>query len=204
MSSGLSIFVEAASGQFDAAMEAATGDVKQASMGAAGKAADIIKRDGRADIAAAGFGPKWQNALKTVVYPKNAQSIQPTIQTYHKIGYSEMFEEGGPIFGKPLLWLPLEKNLPARRGLHRMTPAIYVKEVGPLFPIYRAGHRPLLAALKKTGRRGKRGAVETETVPMFVGIDQVTLRDRFSVREIAEKTADQLPTLFASEFDSGD
>lgn len=198
--SGLSIFIQAAAGQFDAAMEAATGDLKQASMDTAQKGADIMKTSGRADIAAAGFGPKWQNALKVVVYPKNAQSIQPTIQTYHKIGYSEIFEEGGSIFGKPLLWLPLEKNLPARRGLHRMTPAIYVKEVGPLFPIYRAGHRPLLAAKVKTGKRTKGGKVETETVPMFVGIDQVTLRDRFSIRELGEQTADQLPAIFAGVF----
>ncbi len=201
--SGLSIFIQAVAGQFDAAMEAATGDVKKASMAAAHKGADIMKSAGRADIAAAGFGPKWQNALKVVVYPKNAESIQPTIQTYHKIGYSEIFEEGGSIFGKPLLWLPIEKNLPTRRGLHRVTPSFYVKNIGPLFPIFRAGKAPLLAAQKKTGKRGKRGAVQTEAVPMFVGIDAVTLRDRFSIREIAEQTADQLPALFAGEFDGG-
>lgn len=201
--SGLSIFVEAASGQFDKAMEDATGDVKKASMGAANKAADIMKRDGRSDIAAAGFGPKWQNALRVVVYPKNAESIQPTIQTYHKIGYSEIFEEGGSIFGKPLLWLPIEKNLPARAGLHRVTPSFYVKNIGPLFPIFRAGKAPLLAAKKTTSKRGKRGAVQTETVPMFVGIDQVTLGDKFHIREIADRVAGQLPALFAGEFDGG-
>ncbi|AEH88199.1 DUF6441 family protein [Mesorhizobium opportunistum] len=201
--SGLLIFLEAASGQFDKAMEDATSDVKKASMGAAHKAADIMKRDGRADIAAAGFGPKWQNALRVVVYPKNAESIQPTIQTYHKIGYSEIFEEGGSIFGKPLLWLPIEKNLPTRQGLHRVTPSFYVKNIGPLFPIYRAGKAPLLAARVKTGRRNKQGVAEMETVPMFVGIDEVTLKDRFHIREIADQVADQLPGIFAAEFDGG-
>jgi hypothetical protein len=132
--SGLSIFVEAASGQFDKAMEDATGDLKKASMGAANKAADIMKRDGRADIAGAGFGPKWQNALRVVVYPKNAQSIQPTIQTYHKIGYSEIFEEGGSIFGKPLLWLPIEKNLPTRSGQHRVDAVLLRQELRPAVP----------------------------------------------------------------------
>jgi hypothetical protein len=61
----------------------------------------------------------------------------------------------------------------------------------------------LLAAHKKTGRRGKRGAVETETVPMFVGIDQVTLGDKFHIREIADTVAGQLPEIFASEFSQG-
>lgn len=200
MASGLSIFVKALSGQFDKAMEEATADLKAASMGAAQRAAEIVKQEGRSDIASAGFGPKWQNALKVVVYPKGGkQSTHPTIQAYHKIGYSQIFEEGGSIAGRPLLWLPLP-SAPKTIGRNRTTPSLYVKRVGPLFPIYRTGHRPLLAARLDTGRRGAHGGRERKMVPLFVGISTVTLRDRFSIREIAEKAADRLPELFAQAF----
>ncbi|KQU77701.1 hypothetical protein ASD12_18040 [Mesorhizobium sp. Root102] len=216
MSSGLSIFVQAAAGQFDAAMLAATGDVKSASMGTAHKVADIVKQGARSDIAAAGFGPRWQNTLKVVVYPQRALSTHPTIQIYHLIPYSGIFEDGGTISGKPLLWLPLS-NAPKRIGNSRMTPALYIRQVGPLFRIDRPGHRPLLAANIDTNRRGQSGAApvtlsalrrgaspgrKTSAVPLFVGVSSVTLRDRFSVQEIADKAADRMPEIFAGAFNS--
>jgi hypothetical protein len=148
-------------------------------------------------LQAAGFGPKWQNALRVVVYPKNAESIQPTIQTYHKIGYSQIFEEGGSIFGKPLLWLPIEKNLPRAIGAAPGSAVLLRQEHRPAVPDLPGRQGAIAGGTKKTGRRGKRGAVQTETVPMFVGIDQVTLGDKFHIREIADTVAGQLPALFA-------
>lgn len=192
----LRIFVQAATGQFEAAMEEAAGNLKDASMAAAHRAADILKTEGRADIAAAGFSKKWQKALATKVYPENALSAHPTIEVYNPIPFSGIFEEGGTIFGKPLLWLPLP-DAPKGSGGNRMTPATYVKQVGPLIPIFRAGRRPLLAAKRRSATATRK---KGEVVPLFVGIDAVTLRDRFSIREISEKVAARLPELFAAEF----
>lgn len=213
----LRIFVDAASGQFERAMEEATETVKVASMGAANRAADIAKREARADIAAAGFGPRWQNTLRVNVFPRGGRlSTHPTVQVYHVIPYSGIFETGGPISGNPLLWLPLP-DTPKRIGRQRVTPELFVRSVGPLIPIIRPGRRPLLAANISTNRSGQRGPGSPpvtlsalrrgarggpkEAVPMFIGIDAVTLRDRFSVREIVEGVADRMPALFAAEFD---
>lgn len=209
MASALKIFVDAATGQFDKAMEAATEDLKTATMEAAHESADDLKAAGRADIAAAGFSSRWQNTLQTVVYPTGSKkSTHPTIQVYHKIHYSQIFEEGGSIFGSPRLWIPLP-DTPPKIGAQKITPALYIQRIGPLFPI--PGRRPgtvLLAARVlpgsgsslgslRTAGRGAKGAV---TKPMFLGIDQVDIRDRFSIREITERIAENLPFIFSSKF----
>ncbi|TPN44866.1 DUF6441 family protein [Mesorhizobium sp. B1-1-7] len=200
--SSLKIFIEAASGQFDAAMAESTKDLTAASMTTARKGADIAKREGRANIAAAGFSQKWQNTLTTIVYPKEGVSTQPTILLYSKIKYSNIFEEGGSIFGHPLLWLALP-TAPKMIGRNRTTPSLYASHVGPLFSIVRAGKRPLLAARIRTSQKGKRGGVQFKTVPMFVGIDETTLKARFAIHQVAEKVGDQLPEIFAAEFNKG-
>jgi hypothetical protein len=76
---------------------------------------EIAKRDGRASIAAGGFGPKWQNALRANVYPRGGDSIRAAAVIYHKVPYAIAFEEGAIIQGKPLLWLPLP-TVPIGRG----------------------------------------------------------------------------------------
>ncbi|ESY72318.1 hypothetical protein X740_33425 [Mesorhizobium sp. LNHC221B00] len=202
MVSSLKIFAQAASGQFDAAMAESTKELSAASMATARKGADIAKREGRANIAAAGFSQKWQNTLTTIVYPDKGVSTQPSILLYSKIGYSNIFEDGGSIFGHPLLWLALP-TAPRMIGRNRTTPALFVAHVGPLFPIIRTGRRPLLAAQVRTGQKGKRGGIQTKAVPMFVGIDEATMKARFSIHQVAEKVGDQLPAIFAAEFNKG-
>lgn len=202
MTGSLKVFVEAAAGQFDKAMAGATRDLSIGAMKTANIAADMAKSQGRANIAAAGFSRKWQNTLTTIVYPQKGVSPQPTVLLYHKIAYSDIFEEGGSIAGHPLLWLPL-KDAPERIGRQRITPALYARHVGKLFTIRQDGKPPLLAAKIRTGQKGKRGGIQLRTVPMFVGIDSVTLRDRFGIREVAAKVADQMPEIFAGVFNEG-
>lgn len=216
--STLRIFAKAAAGQFDEAMGEAVQRVRVGAMAAAHEAAQIGKAMGRADIAAAGFGQKWQNTFRSEVYPQRAMSTRPTVHFYHQIAYSGIFESGGAIAGSPLLWLPLPST-PKRVGRNRMTPETFVDQIGPLFPIAGKGGRPLLAANVSTDRRGQRerdkppvtlsalrrgagGGAGTVAVPMFFGISSVTLRDRFSIREIVEKIAAEMPSLFARQFDS--
>jgi hypothetical protein len=201
MTSSLKVFVEAAAGQFDKAMAEATKDLSVGAMKAANIAADMAKREGRANIAAAGFSQKWQNTLTTIVYPQKTLSPQPSVLLYSKIKYSNIFEEGGSISGHPFLWLPLP-SAPPRIGRARVTPALYASHVGKLFTIQQPGKPPLLAAKIRTGKTGKRGGVQLRTVPMFVGISTVSIADKFAIREVAAKVADQLPEIFAGAFNA--
>ncbi|MBZ9705386.1 DUF6441 family protein [Mesorhizobium sp. ESP7-2] len=202
MTGAFGIFVEAAAGQFDKAMADATQELRVASMESGFRMAEVAKAAARANIAQAGFSRAWQNTVASKVYPLDHASARPSVLIYNKIPYSNIFEEGGGIAGHPLLWLPL-KDAPPHIGKQRITPALYIERRGPLFTIERPGKPPLLAARLGTSERGKRGGVKLRTVPMFVGIDAVTLRERFQVREAVEKAAEQWPEIFAQVFNKG-
>src|SRR6185369_16731200 len=132
-------------GEAEQAIKAIQEPIASAASQAMAEAASIAKAEGRANIRAAGFSQRWANALRSQVFPKPPQvSMGAAAIVFNKIGYSQIFEEGGTISGKPLLWLPL-KSTPKKVGGRRMTPAQYVRQVGPLFSIERAGKPPLLA-----------------------------------------------------------
>lgn len=195
-------------GEFAAAFAAMKDPIAFAGTAAISEAGDIVKRQGRADIAAAGFSKRWQNALRVNVYPRRKQSMNAAALIYHNIQYAGVFEEGATITGKPRLWLPLP-SAPKRVGRQKMTPALYIKTIGPLVSIERPGKPPLLAGKIATNRRGsktgkvslsalKRGGAGAPStlVPLFVGIDRVNIRDRFSIREITERAAARLGDLY--------
>lgn len=199
--SSLRIFADAAAGQFDKAMADATHDLGVASMKSAYIMADVATAAAKANARANGFSGRWANTLTSKVYPDapGMVSIQPSVLVYDRILYSNIFEDGGSITGHPMLWLPL-KDAPAHIGRQRVTPALFVERVGPLFTIKRDGKPPLLAARSGGNQRGPRGGLKVRMVPMFVGIDAVTLRDRLQIREAVEKAAEQWPEIFASVF----
>lgn len=214
MSSGLRIFVEAALGQADKAMTDAAGEIRDAAMDTANEAAADVKVKARANMAAAGFSQRWQGALRVTVYPKGKKSTHPTIQVRHMAKYSGIFETGGTIAGKPLLWLPLP-DAPRGRGGKQIPPGQFRQYVGwPLYSIKRPGKTPLLGAnIRQTDsrakgvslsqlRRGRNpGGRGTERlVPLYFGVPLVTIKDKFSITEIAQKEADQLPETFAKNF----
>ncbi|RWN44766.1 MAG: hypothetical protein EOR96_00010 [Mesorhizobium sp.] len=198
-------------GEFFAAMASIKDPIAAAGTAAIAEAADIVKREGRQDIAAAGFSKRWQNALRVNVYPRRKQSMNAAALIYHNIQYAGVFEEGSTITGKPRLWLPLP-SAPKRVGRQKMTPALYIKSIGPLVSIERPGKPPLLAGKIATNRRGQAkgnqskvtlsalrrgGAGKASTlVPLFVGIDRVNIRDRFSIRQITERAAARLGELY--------
>jgi hypothetical protein len=191
-----------------AALQAPVAAAATASIRAAG---DQLKRDARADIAAAGFSSRWQNALRVNIYPKSGNSIEAAAFLYHKIAYADIFEEGGSIRGKPLLWLPLP-NTPVKIGSQKMTPALYEAEIGPLRYVSRGGLPPLLVAeqaptrskktkfslssLRRGAAAGSTGAT-TRTVPLFIGLDAVTMAKKFHIQDDAKRAAEALPGLFA-------
>ncbi|MDG4903217.1 DUF6441 family protein [Mesorhizobium sp. WSM4962] len=196
-------------GEFAAGMAAMKDPVAFAGTAAITEAADIVKAEGRADIAAAGFSRRWQNTLRANIYPKGRTSIDAAALIYHKIQYAGVFEKGAVIGGKPTLWLPLP-TAPKRAGRSKMTPALYVRTVGPLVSIERPGKPPLLAGRIATNRRGqinkgkvtlsalRRGAAGAPStlVPLFIGVDRVSIRDRFSIAEITGRAAARLGALY--------
>lgn len=195
-------------GEFAAAMAAIKDPIAFAGTAAISEAGDIVKREGRADIAAAGFSKRWQNALRVNVYPRRKYSIDAAALIFHNIRYAGVFEEGATISGRPKLWLPLP-TAPKRAGRQKMTPALYIRSIGPLISIERPGKPPLLAGRIATNRRGsktgkvslsalKRGGAGAPStlVPLFIGIDRVNIRDRFSIRQITERAAARLGALY--------
>jgi hypothetical protein len=171
---------------------------------------EIAKRDARASIAAGGFGPKWQNALRA--YPERRDSIRAAAVIYHKVPYAIAFEEGAIIQGKPLLWLPLP-TVPIGRGGRPIPASKFRQQVGmPLYTIRRPGKPPMLGAHVRTSgsrgvsltalRRGRAaGAKGTlRLVPLYVGVEAVKLPKRFAIREAIRRAADRLPELYLKHF----
>lgn len=209
--------VERKRGAFLKAFMAAEEPIATAATRAIEDAAAEAKSDGRANIAAAGFSRKWQNALRADAYPRGAQtSVNAAAHIYHRIGYAGVFEDGARISGRPWLWLALPHVAP-KIGRFRMTPARYP---GPLQFVRRPGRPPLLMAQigmsRATAKRGgpsqltagtiRKGASAggkhrvVRSVPVFVGISTVRIRKQFGVTAIVRRAARRLPSLYLKHF----
>lgn len=148
--------------------------------------ASLLLKRGRANIAAAGFSSKWQAAWKVNVFA-NEGTLSPAIFGHHTIPFSNVFEKGARIAGKPLLWLPLP-NIPKFLGGKRTTPELWVRVVGPLASVRRhSGGKPLLV--------GKLPGTQ-ENVPLFVGVPAVKIGKRFDLARVGESVSDDLPAIF--------
>ncbi|WP_206534797.1 DUF6441 family protein, partial [Mesorhizobium sp. M7A.F.Ca.CA.001.13.1.1] len=159
-----------------------------------------------------GFSRRFANSFRTNVYPKTGASLGAAALVFDTVPYFDIFETGGRVAGKPMLWLPLP-SAPKRIGRQRMTAELYIKSVGPLFTINRPGKAPLLAAnvgvSARTGkvgkltsaklRRGASGGGAKQAVPLFVGVDDVTLKKRFNLRRITAAHAAKLGAYFAEK-----
>ncbi len=195
-------------GSFKQAFRAPYAAMAAAAQGAIAAAGNIVKAQGRADIAAAGLGPGFVKALRVDIYPQGRNSLNATAHVYHKIPYAGVFEEGATIRGRPRLWLALP-NVPQRQGRKPMTPELFRKSIGPLAFVKRPGKRPLLVAKAKKGknttkvslarfRSGGRGEGPFVSVPVFVGLDSVSIRKRLNISGIVRAARDRLPQLYAS------
>ncbi len=176
----------------------------------------MLKQEGgRANIAAAGYSRRWQNALRSKVYPPRRDSMRAAALIYHKIYYAQVFEEGAIIHGKPLFWLPLP-NAPLGRAGRRIPAGQFQQQVGmPLYTIRRPGKPPMLgASVRMTdGRAGKpislallrrgrnpggRGTVHL--VPLYVGVEVATIAKRFAIIDAIRQAAARLPELYLKHF----
>ena len=90
-----------------------------------------------------------------------------------------------------------------------MTPELFRKSIGPLSFVKRPGKRPLLVAKAKKGknmtkvslarfRSGGRGEGPFVSVPVFVGLDSVSIRKKLNISAIVRSARDRLPQLYAS------
>jgi hypothetical protein len=199
-------------GSFEAAFRAPYAGMAESAQRAIVAAGNIVKAEGRADIAAAGLGAGFVKALRVDIYPQARDSLNATAHIYHKIPYAGVFEEGANIRGQPRLWLALPST-PQRYGRKPMTPELFAKSIGPLSFAKRPGKRPLLVAKAKKGknmtkislarfRSGGRGEGPFVSVPVFVGLDSVSIRKRLNITRIVRQARDRLPMLYASLFAS--
>lgn len=202
----MNLVFAAATGQFPEAMRDAQTRIATAATGAIRELADNVRRDGRANIAAAGFSKRWQTGFGVTVRPKTGVSIDAAAVVRHKLSFIGIFEYGGAISGRPLLWIPLDST-PKKIGGRRMTPRLYTEQIGPLFRITRPGRAPLLAATVAGQRRGGRRATVAQlrsgakqaagfggrrraklsALPLFVGVPRVKIRKRLNILPIYDK-----------------
>ena len=209
--------VERKKGAFLAAFTAAEEPIAEAATRAIEEAANEAKTGARASIASAGFGRKWQNALRADVYPRAREtSVNAAAHIYHKIHYSGVFEEGARISGSPYLWLALP-HVADRIGRFRMTPARYpenlqfIRRPGkpPLLAARigmsraaakKGGPRKLTASAMKKGEKGGGAKRVVRSVPVFVGISTVQIRKRFNIARVIHQAAERLPALYLKHF----
>lgn len=145
--------------------------VRSAVRGAAQDAADEIVRRGKIDIASAGkFGTRWTQGLHATV-SEGGGNVK--IDITHDVPYFRIFEYGGVIYGKPLLWIPLSfADVP--KGLWARD---YPE---PLFKVVRKSDGlPLL---------GVKGATDGNVFKYF-GKESVLEPKKFHIREIARDVA---------------
>lgn len=155
------------------ALEEIEHEIVEAKEAAVRDAADLAVKEGRANISAAGFSSRWQKALVSNFYP-NEDTGDPAALIHHRIPFAGVFERGVTISGRPLLWLPIEQNLP--RGIH--SPKQYGQK---LVSVNIAGKPPLLF-----------DAFNRLRGPLFFGVRTVTLRKRFDLYRIFARAAEQM------------
>lgn len=174
-------------GAYERALMATATEIKEAVQGAANEAASLIRSKGRQNIAAAGFSARWQEGfgVKVTASGSGETGFEIVLQVFHRIGYAAVFEGGATIHGRPLLWLPIEANLPPPPAKQRWTPRRYVRLVGPLASA--RGARPILV-----GRPPRR----ERAVPLFFGVPSVTIPDKFDLNEVVAEVMDDFESLY--------
>lgn len=152
------------------------GRVINAAHVAARQAAQEILVEGRADISQAGkFGARWTEGLQA------AEDFGPDsslVTIFHTVPYWRIFEVGGTIRGKPLLWIPLSFSDAVGKN---------ARDYGPLFRVDRKSGAPLL--LSKADKK-----------PKYFGKPSVLIPKKFHLTEIARAVAGRLKDFYKAAF----
>ncbi len=198
--------------QFKKAFLLGSNLIVEASNAAVKRAADAGVIAGRANIGGAGFSRRWQNSLRSkMITPPN--SLKPVAYIHTTINFADIFEYGGDIHGNPLLWIPLP-SVPGRGRRKHMSPAQYVKNIGPLVSLRRPGKVPLLAAAIRRGekaqpfgkfatrgqlKRGVKGKGKVQMIPLYVGVPDVHIGKKWDVTSALQKEADKIQIYYEDE-----
>jgi hypothetical protein len=144
----------------------------------ADEAAELIEREGRADISAAGnFGTRWTEGWQANV-GEGGGNIR--IRVTMAVPYWTVFQEGKVIQGQPMLWIPLSFAADAKGVRARDYP-------GMLFRVDRkSGGAPLLMA---AGGQAK-----------YFGKESVTIPKKFHLLEIVNDVAKELRHMYRENF----
>lgn len=157
--------------------------IADASRTAMARAQKEIKTQGDADIKAGGnFGKRWTDSLNVLLEPARGRTVNFIISVFHTIPYASVFEKGATIRGKPLLWIPLSwTGIKIRaREYGRRFGLIYVERKDP-------NKNPLLLS-------------ERTKEPIYVGVEQVTLKKRFHLRQIVRRVARNIEKYYRSAY----
>lgn len=134
-----------------------------------------VEEDGRRDIAQAGaFGARWIFGFHAEV--REPTSLATKIDTWSDVSYFNIFEYGGIIKGKPLLWIPLSFSdaVGIRASEYR----------APLFRVDRkAGGAPLLLS-------------SADREPKYFGKESVTMPQKFHIRDICRNAMRRVPDYY--------
>jgi len=199
-------------GEFARSMDGKYVPVSEAGLAAIQEIGEKVKRDGRAQIAAAGFSLRWQNALRVNIYKPGQTKVAGELAAawvYHAIPYAGVFERGATVNAK--MWVPLPWA-PKKIGRRRMSPDAFVATANrSLFPIRRGGKTYLATSIAMSGRAAKSGLASKYSstalrrgrtgrgdgavrrlVPLFVSVSSVTFKKRLSLLNVVERAANTL------------
>lgn len=167
--------------QAKSAMDINLSTVARATTGSARKIAKMIETRGRADIARAGrFGTRWTQGLQTSVRPKTGALTNAVITVTHDVPYFDIFEKGGMIFGKPLLWIPLSYTKLT------MSARDYAAAFGGLFYVKSRAGLPLLLSLR-------------DHKPKYFGISKVNMPKKFHIEQICQEIMAEFETIYIAQ-----
>jgi hypothetical protein len=156
--------------------------IEKAVAAATQKLADNILKEGRSDISGAGkFGARWTDGLTVDV--STDQPLTGSLTIRHAVPYWHIFQVGGVIHGKPLLWIPL-----SNAGLTGVSARDFP---GRLFRVDRkSGGAPLLMS-----------AADKQV--KYTGHESVRIPKKFHLVEIITAQAKTFGALYRVEMTQG-
>lgn len=160
--------------------------------------AEYAKSKGRSNIASSGFSTGWQQALRSVVYPKRKTSTRPAAIIYHNIPYAGAFEKPTLIQARVAryLWIPVKDNKLIGTGRNKLTPRKWINTISNL-QFVKLNNTPTLV-IKDKGKLNKSGL--KAGTPVFIGVTSVQLKKRFDITGAAQNAANNISSFFDARF----
>ncbi len=178
-----------------------------------------LQADWRAQIAAAGLGPKLARTIRRKVYPQSGTSLRAAALVWSKASeIVDAFDRGALIRSADGFWLAIPLAAAGARGAggKRITPGGWEQRTGRLLRfVYRRGRPSLLVAddarlnsrglaASKGGRRRRDGTLTgAQTVPVFLLVPQVKLAKRLDLGKAANAWQNRLPGLILANWPEG-